>query len=92
MLALAVFPIFSDPVAVEVILTEFMHHITTHHAKVDVIVALDARGFLFGPTIAQRLQCRFVPVRKGGKVSCRAPSLLLMLWGLVYLPPERCCC
>lgn len=35
---------------------------------VEVIVGLEARGFLFGPIIAQRLNCSFAPVRKKGKL------------------------
>lgn len=34
----------------------------------DVIVALDARGFLFGPSLALKLNASFVPVRKPGKL------------------------
>ncbi|KAI9771231.1 MAG: adenine phosphoribosyltransferase [Geoglossum umbratile] len=34
----------------------------------DVIVGLDARGFLFGPSLALRLGAGFVPVRKKGKL------------------------
>lgn len=34
----------------------------------DVIVGLDARGFLFGPTLALRFGAGFVPVRKPGKL------------------------
>lgn len=34
----------------------------------DVIVGLDARGFLFGPTLALQLGAGFVPVRKPGKL------------------------
>lgn len=36
--------------------------------KPDIIVGLDARGFLFGPTIALKLEAGFVPVRKEGKL------------------------
>jgi Phosphoribosyl transferase domain len=36
--------------------------------KPDVIVGLDARGFLFGPSLALRLGAGFVPVRKKGKL------------------------
>jgi len=36
--------------------------------KLDVLVGLDARGFLIGPTLALRLGCSFVPVRKAGKL------------------------
>ncbi|KAK1706067.1 adenine phosphoribosyltransferase [Colletotrichum lupini] len=34
----------------------------------DVIVGLDARGFLFGPGMALRLSTSFAPVRKQGKL------------------------
>jgi adenine phosphoribosyltransferase len=34
----------------------------------DVVVGLDARGFLFGPSLALRLGAGFVPVRKKGKL------------------------
>lgn len=37
-------------------------------SKPDVIVGLEARGFLFGPTLALRLGAGFVPVRKKGKL------------------------
>lgn len=36
--------------------------------KPEVIVGLDARGFLFGPSLALRLGAAFVPVRKQGKL------------------------
>lgn len=51
-----------------------MHHLitsTVHKApnkKIDVVVGLDARGFLLGPIIAMRLGAAFVPVRKAGKL------------------------
>ncbi|KAF3923819.1 hypothetical protein ABW21_db0202125 [Orbilia brochopaga] len=36
--------------------------------KPDVVVGLDARGFLFGPSLALKLEAGFVPVRKRGKM------------------------
>jgi adenine phosphoribosyltransferase len=36
--------------------------------RVDVVVGLEARGFLLGPLIALRLGASFVPVRKQGKL------------------------
>ncbi len=35
---------------------------------IDVVVGLESRGFLFGPTLAMRLGAAFVPVRKQGKL------------------------
>ncbi|KAF8192513.1 adenine phosphoribosyltransferase [Pholiota molesta] len=71
---LDIFPILRDPLVFETLITHFVHHITSHTLpnsqakKVDVIVGLDARGFLFGPIIALRLGAAFVPVRKAGKL------------------------
>jgi len=64
----------------QTLITHFLHHLTAvtlpalrestgnPHAKIDTIVGLDARGFLFGPVLALRLGAAFVPVRKEGKL------------------------
>jgi adenine phosphoribosyltransferase len=71
---LDIFPILRDPVAFETLITHLVHHITSHtiprstSKKIDVVVGLDARGFLLGPIIALRLGAAFVPVRKQGKL------------------------
>jgi adenine phosphoribosyltransferase len=63
-----------DPIAFETLITHFVYHLTSHtipespSKKIDVIVGLDARGFLLGPIIALRLGAAFVPVRKKGKL------------------------
>jgi adenine phosphoribosyltransferase len=43
--------------------------------KVDLVLGIEARGFIFGPALAYRLNAGFVPVRKPGKLpskTCRA--------------------
>ncbi|KXN83701.1 Adenine phosphoribosyltransferase [Leucoagaricus sp. SymC.cos] len=71
---LDIFPILHDPLAFETLITHFVHHITSRtlglsdHRKIDVVVGLDARGFLLGPIIALRLGAAFVPIRKKGKL------------------------
>ncbi|KAG6813485.1 hypothetical protein H0H92_010510 [Tricholoma furcatifolium] len=70
---LDIFPLLRNPVAFETLITHFVHHLTSKtisspSKKIDVIVGLDARGFLLGPLIALRLGAAFVPVRKRGKL------------------------
>ncbi|MEM7481845.1 MAG: adenine phosphoribosyltransferase [Acidobacteriota bacterium] len=36
--------------------------------RVDKVVAMESRGFLFGPSLAYSLHAGFVPVRKAGKL------------------------
>ena len=36
--------------------------------RIDLIVAIEARGFIFGGALADRLGCGFVPARKAGKL------------------------
>lgn len=38
------------------------------NAKIDVVLAIEARGFIFGPALAYRLNAGFVPIRKPGKL------------------------
>jgi adenine phosphoribosyltransferase len=69
-----VFPLFRDPLIFEGLITHLTHRLVSDtianspNKKIDVIVGLDARGFLLGPVIALRLGAAFVPVRKRGKL------------------------
>ncbi|MCH8567536.1 MAG: adenine phosphoribosyltransferase [Balneolales bacterium] len=42
--------------------------------KVDLIVGLESRGFLFGPSLAMRLDAGFVPIRKPNKLPAKTIS------------------
>jgi len=65
-----ILPLFQDPIVHEALLRALELQVLEfgEQAKPDVIVGLDARGFLFGPSLALRLGASFVPVRKKGKM------------------------
>lgn len=66
-----ILPIFADPSLHEDLLHALELHLRTEFGepkKPEVIVALEARGFLFGPALALRLGAAFVPIRKKGKL------------------------
>lgn len=66
-----ILPIFANPELHEGLLRALELAVTKEFAsagKPDVVVGLDARGFLFGPSLALRLGAAFVPVRKRGKL------------------------
>ena len=41
-------------------------------SKVDLVVGMESRGFIFGSVVADRLGCGFVPVRKPGKLPAKS--------------------
>ncbi|KAJ5484466.1 hypothetical protein LT330_008087 [Penicillium expansum] len=65
-----ILPIFADPSLHEALIRSLELHIIANYGgqKPDVIVGLEARGFLMGPSLALRLGASFVPVRKQGKL------------------------
>jgi adenine phosphoribosyltransferase len=44
--------------------------LSEHYLKkdIDLVLGMEARGFIFGPAVAYRLNAGFVPVRKPGKL------------------------
>ena len=54
--------------ALELQISDSFHTSTGEKSEIDIIVGLESRGFLFGPTLALRLGAGFVPVRKQGKL------------------------
>ncbi|KAL9131575.1 MAG: hypothetical protein Q9217_000532 [Psora testacea] len=66
-----ILPLFKDPTLHEALIRALELHITTNYTppqRPDIIVGLEARGFLFGPTLALRLRAGFVPIRKEGRL------------------------
>lgn len=59
-------PLLKDPEALE--LTTRMLVRPFRNQKIDYVMGIESRGFLFGTTIAQELNAGFIPVRKPNKL------------------------
>jgi adenine phosphoribosyltransferase len=59
-------PVLSDPVLFRASIDLFLER--CRGRKVDKIVGIDARGFLFGSAVAYELGIGFIPIRKRGKL------------------------
>ena len=59
-------PILNDPALFRASIDLFLEH--CRGKKIDKIVGIDARGFLFGSAVAYELGVGFVPIRKAGKL------------------------
>ena len=51
--------------------------LSEHYLKqdIDLVLGMEARGFIFGPAVAYRLNAGFVPVRKPGKLPAATQKL-----------------
>ncbi|PRP97118.1 Adenine phosphoribosyltransferase [Enhygromyxa salina] len=61
-------PALADAEAFTAAVELHLHHIADLDGQLDAIVGMEARGFLFGPILAHRLNLAFVPARKPGKL------------------------
>jgi len=59
-------PVLQDHVVFNALLVAFEKRYA--HQKIDAVVAIESRGFIFGSPIAHLLKSAFVPVRKKGKL------------------------
>ena len=65
-------PLFLNPESLKEIIDKFSDHYKDK--EIDVIVGVEARGFLIGPAIAINLNTGFVPIRKPGKLPYETAS------------------
>lgn len=59
-------PVLNDPVLFRASIDLFLER--CREKKIDKIVGIDARGFLFGSAVAYELGLGFIPIRKRGKL------------------------
>jgi adenine phosphoribosyltransferase len=69
-------PIFRSPQLFQKLVRAFQLHLeqTFPDTKIDFIVGLESRGFLFGPAVALAIGAGFIPVRKQGKLPGKVVS------------------
>jgi adenine phosphoribosyltransferase len=66
-------PLLREPAALGFALDRMADYVASR--RVDVIVGIESRGFLFGVPVAARLGLPFVPVRKPGKLPAARMSV-----------------
>ena len=59
--------LLKDPIALRMTVDRFAWLFSAGH-RVDKVVGIESRGFMFGPSLAYSLNAGFVPVRKPGKL------------------------
>ena len=58
-------PLLADPRGLATVTAALVER---YRGRIDKVAAIDARGFIFGALIAERLGAGFIPVRKKGKL------------------------
>jgi adenine phosphoribosyltransferase len=58
--------LLKDKVGFATLIDKFSEHYMNQ--RIDLVLGMEARGFIFGPALAYRLNAGFVPVRKPGKL------------------------
>jgi adenine phosphoribosyltransferase len=59
-------PIFGNPQLVNETVCSWVEEYKS--LKIDAVLGVEARGFIFGSVLAHELNCSFIPVRKAGKL------------------------
>lgn len=68
-------PIFSDPQAFETLLDDLCRNLKPQ--DFDLVVGLEALGFIFATAVARRYQKGLIPIRKAGKLPVKTDALEL---------------
>ena len=59
-------PLLNTPIAFNKVIKDMAYHFLNE--KIDSVVAIEARGYIFGAPVAYELGAAFIPVRKQGKL------------------------
>src|ERR1700679_628857 len=69
--------LLKDKIGFQVLVDRMCEHYANQ--KVDIVVGVEARGFIFAPALAYRLGAGFVPVRKPKKLPSKCVSVTYQL-------------
>lgn len=70
-------PILTHPEAFRIVVDQLAEDL--QKKKIDVLVGIESRGFIFSPVIAYKLGIGFVPVRKKGKLPYKTEQVAYSL-------------
>jgi adenine phosphoribosyltransferase len=59
-------PVLQDPLAMRELIADMASRY--QNQKIDFVVGIESRGFIFGSLLAEKLNAGFVPIRKQGKL------------------------
>jgi len=65
-------PILQNPKTYKYVINKMVDYYSNY--DIDYVAAIEARGFLFGPQIAMKLDRGFIPIRKPGKLPAEVIS------------------
>ena len=65
-------PLLADPQALDQAVDQLAK--PYRDSKIDIVAAVESRGFIFGPAVARELSAGFVPIRKPGKLPAATTS------------------
>ncbi len=74
-------PVFADPKSLHLLLEGLVNALPVQPTDFDYIAGLEARGFLLGTALAQKLNKGFIAVRKAGKLP---PPVVSQSYDLEY--------
>ncbi len=66
-------PVLQHPDAFQCVVEQFSREFAK--SKIDVIVGIESRGFIFSPVLAYKMHTGFVPVRKKGKLPYKTEQI-----------------
>jgi adenine phosphoribosyltransferase len=65
--------LLKDPAGLKAVIDAFKDHYFSR--PIDAVVGIEARGFIFAPTVAYALGTGFIPVRKPKKLPCETVNV-----------------